>query len=81
LRRWRFLLFSAIGGAAWAIDPCLLAYSVSTVFADVPLGSIVISGVITSILVGGVDWIDRRRRAGEAEAQQPLTSTLRGTRA
>jgi membrane-associated protein len=77
----RFLLFSAIGGTAWAIYTCLLAYSVSTVFADVPLGSIVISGVITSILVGGVDWIDRRRRAGEAEAQQPLTATLRGHRA
>jgi membrane protein DedA with SNARE-associated domain len=81
LRRWRFLLFSAIGGAAWAIDTCLLAYSVSTVFADLPVASIVISGVITSVLVGGVYWTDRTRRAGDAEAQHPLRSTLRGHRA
>jgi membrane-associated protein len=57
----RFLLFSAIGGTAWAIYTCVLAYLVSTALADFALASIVISGVITSVLVGGVYWIDRRR--------------------
>ncbi|HVN60430.1 MAG TPA: hypothetical protein VMT59_04150 [Gaiellaceae bacterium] len=62
----RFLLFSAIGGAAWAIYTCVLAYLVSTALADFALASIVISGLITSALVGGVYWIDRHRRAGGA---------------
>lgn len=57
----RFLLFSAIGGTAWAIYTCVLAYLVSTALADFALASIVISGLITSVLVGGVYWIDRRR--------------------
>jgi hypothetical protein len=33
--------------------------------ADFALASIVISGLITSFLVGGVYWIDRRRRSGD----------------
>jgi membrane protein DedA with SNARE-associated domain len=57
----RFLVFSAIGGTAWAIYTCVLAYFVSTALADFGLASIVISGLITSVLVGGVYWIDRRR--------------------
>jgi len=59
----RFLVFSAIGGTAWAIYTCVLAYLVSTALADFALASIVISGLITSALVGGVYWIDRHRRA------------------
>jgi membrane protein DedA with SNARE-associated domain len=62
----RFLLFSAIGGSAWATYTCVLAYFVSTALADFALASIVISGLITSVLVGGVYWIDRHRRAGDA---------------
>jgi membrane protein DedA with SNARE-associated domain len=57
----RFLLFSAIGGTAWAVYTCALAYLVSTALADFALASIVISGLITSALVGGVYWINRRR--------------------
>jgi membrane protein DedA with SNARE-associated domain len=59
----RFLLFSAIGGAAWAIYTCVLPYFVSTALADFALASIVISGLITSVLVGGVYWTDRHRTA------------------
>jgi len=59
----RFLLFSAIAGTAWAMYTCVLAYFVSTALADFALASIVISGLITSVLVGGVYWIDRRRTA------------------
>ena len=59
----RFLLYSAIGGMAWAIYTCVLAYFVSTALADFPLASIIISGLITSSLVAAVYWTDRRRRA------------------
>jgi membrane protein DedA with SNARE-associated domain len=71
----RFLLFSAAGGTAWAIYTCVLAYFVSTALADFALASIVISGLITSVLVGGVYWIDRHRRTGDetstATAREP----------
>jgi membrane protein DedA with SNARE-associated domain len=72
----RFLLFSAIGGTAWAIYTCVLAYFVNTALADFALASIVISGLITSLLVGGVYWIDRRRKSsnhqeGTSRARQP----------
>lgn len=60
---WTFLLYSAIGGAAWAIYTCVLAYFVSTALANFPLTSIIISGLITSGLVAAVYWMDRRRRA------------------
>jgi membrane protein DedA with SNARE-associated domain len=60
----RFLLFSAIGGTAWAVYTCVLAYFVSTALADFGLASIVISGLITSVLVGVVYWVDRHRRTG-----------------
>jgi membrane protein DedA with SNARE-associated domain len=65
----RFLLFSAIGGTAWAIYTCVLAYFVSTALADFALASIVISGLITSVLVGSVYWIDRRRTASRGEGE------------
>jgi membrane-associated protein len=58
----RFLLFSAIGGTAWAVYTCVLAYLVSTALADFALASIVIACDHVS-LVGGVFWIDRRRTA------------------
>jgi hypothetical protein len=61
-----FLLFSAIGGTAWAVHTCVPAYFVSTALADFGLASIVISGLITSVLVGVVYWVDRHRRTGDA---------------
>ncbi len=61
----RFLLFSAVGGTAWAIYTCVLAYFVSTAIADFALASIVISALITSVLVAGVYWTDRHRRVEE----------------
>ena len=62
----RFLLFSAIGGVAWAVYTCLLAYWVGTALADFPLASIVVSGLVTTVLIVGVYWIDRRRHPDEA---------------
>ncbi len=59
----RFLLFSTIGGIGWAIYTCVISYWISTALADFALASIVISGIVTTVLVAGVYWLDRRRRA------------------
>jgi membrane-associated protein len=64
----RFLLFSAIGGIGWAIYTCVLSYWISTALADFALASILISGIVTTVLVAGVDWIDRRHASDEAPA-------------
>jgi membrane protein DedA with SNARE-associated domain len=61
----RFLLFSAIGGSAWAVYTCALAYWISTALADFPVASIVISGVVTTVFVAAVYWMDRRRHASD----------------
>jgi membrane-associated protein len=59
----RFLGWSALGGTLWATYTCLLAYRVGSALEDFPLASIVVSGVITTVLIGVVYWIDRRKRA------------------
>jgi membrane-associated protein len=78
----RFLLYSVIGGTGWAIYTCVLAYFISTALADFALASIVISGLITSVLVGGVYWIDRRHRASDTRRRVsspgPPTSAVWG---
>jgi membrane-associated protein len=67
----RFLLWSAIGGAAWSVYTCFLAYHVSTALADFPLASIVISGLITTALIAVAYWLHRRQRG---EEQAPATT-------
>ena len=58
----RLLLFSVLGGVSWSIYTCLLAYWIGGALADFPIGSIVISSIFTSLLIGAVYLIDRRRR-------------------
>jgi membrane-associated protein len=64
----RFLVWSAVGGAAWSVYTCLLAYAVGTALADFPLASVVISGAITTLAIAAVFLVARRRwpRRGEA---------------
>ena len=57
----RFLLFSAIGGVMWAVYTCVLAYRIGTSLADFPLASIVVSGIVTTVLIAAVYLVDRRR--------------------
>lgn len=76
----RFLLFSAIGGTAWAIYTCVMAYLISTALADFALASIVISGLITSVLIAGVYLIDRRRRADDEASAGGAKTTVTGAR-
>ena len=59
----RFLLWSSIGGITWSIYTCALAYWVGSSLADYPVASIVISGLVTTALLGVVYIIYRRRAA------------------
>lgn len=67
----RFLLFSALGGAFWSLYTCLLAYWLGTALADFPLASIIISGLVTTVLIVLVYWIDRRRRESSPGPSAP----------
>jgi membrane-associated protein len=58
----KFVLWSAIGGTAWAVYTCGLAYLVATALEDFPLASIVISGLITTAAIAGIFIVVRRRR-------------------
>jgi membrane-associated protein len=69
----RFLWYSTIGGTLWATYTCLLAYWVGGALEDFPIASIVISGVITTVLIAVVYWLDRRRRSAEP-GPPPLTA-------
>jgi membrane protein DedA with SNARE-associated domain len=67
-----FLFWSTIGGTTWSVYTCLLAYSVGVAIDDYPLGSIIISGAITTALIGVIFWLDVRRR----RAAQPDDATV-----
>jgi membrane-associated protein len=58
----RFLLWSVIGGILWSVYTCLLAYAVGTAFAGFPLASVIISGVITTIVIAAIFIVVRRQR-------------------
>jgi membrane-associated protein len=56
----RFLLWSAIGGVSWSIYTCAMSYWVAGALAGFPIGSIVISGFITSVILAAAYFIYRR---------------------
>lgn len=58
----RFLPWSVIGGIAWSVYTCLLAYWIGTAIADYPLASIVISGLVTTVILGAIFLVARRQR-------------------
>jgi membrane-associated protein len=64
-----FLLWSGIGGALWSVYTCVLAYAVGTALDNFPLASVVISGTITTLLIGVIFWRVRRRRRAELTAR------------
>jgi membrane-associated protein len=63
----RFLLFSAIGGVLWASYTCLLAYWIGTSLADFPLASILISGIVTTVLSPSSTSSTAAARAGPSQ--------------
>lgn len=63
-----FVVWSALGGALWAISTCVLADVVATALSGFPLASVIISGALTTIAIGAVIVVVRRGRnrpAGE----------------
>lgn len=61
-----FLSWSAIGGTLWSVYTCGLAYLVGTALAGLPLASVIISGVVTTVAIGVVFLVARRRRNADA---------------
>jgi membrane-associated protein len=66
-----FLLWSAIGGTAWAVYTCGLAYIVATALAGFPLASVVISGIITTVAIAVVFIVVRRRARAVSGTSAP----------
>jgi membrane protein DedA with SNARE-associated domain len=57
-----FLPWSALGGALWSVYTCLLAYWVGSTLDDYPLASMVISGAVTTAIIGVFFVRERRKR-------------------
>lgn len=56
-----FLRWSAVGGTAWSIYICGIAYAVGSVLADAPIAAIAVSAVASSVAVVVVFFIVARR--------------------
>ena len=63
-----FLLWSSIGGTAWAIYTCGLAFIVGEALAGFPLASVVISGTLSTVAIAVVLLVLRRRSRTAAVA-------------
>jgi membrane-associated protein len=57
-----FLPWSATGGALWSTYTCLLAYWIGSALEDYPLGSVIISGAVTTVFIAIYFVRERRRR-------------------
>jgi membrane-associated protein len=57
-----FLPWSALGGVLWSTYTCLLAYWIGSTLEDYPLASVVISGVVTTAVMGLASCTVRKRR-------------------
>jgi membrane-associated protein len=58
---WKYLPWSALGGALWSTYTCLLAYKVGSSLDNYPLASVYISGLITTVLMAVIFLFIRRR--------------------
>ena len=58
-----FLPWSAIGGVLWSTYTCLLAYWIGSTLEDYPLASVIISGVVTTAIMGVVFLRARKHRS------------------
>jgi membrane protein DedA with SNARE-associated domain len=69
-----FLPWSILGGTLWAVYTCALAYAVATTLAGYPLASMIISGLITTLAIVAVFFVDRRRRRKAAGSERDADS-------
>jgi membrane-associated protein len=61
IRYRQFLVWSILGGVLWSAYTCILAYEVATSLAGFPLASIVISGLVTTVILALVFHFVRKR--------------------
>jgi membrane-associated protein len=71
-----FLRWSAVGGVAWSIYICGVAYAVGTALVDNPLAAVIVAGLASSVAVAIVFVVVARRvrrihREAAAAAGQP----------
>lgn len=66
----QFLRWSAVGGVGWSIYCCTVAYLVGTALVDLPVASVIVSALASSVAVAVVFFYlyRRLRRAPEADA-------------
>lgn len=57
----KFIPWSALGGALWSTYTCLLAYWVGTKLDDYPAASVILSGIITTLLMLAFFLAERHR--------------------
>ena len=68
----KFLPWSILGGVGWSAYTCLLAYWIGSTLDDYPLASVVISGVVTTVIMALAFFGERhRRRAGAPPEDAP----------
>ena len=67
----RFLPWSILGGALWSVYTCALAYNVATTLAGYPHASLIISGLITSAMLGVILYVYRRKQKHGEESGTP----------
>jgi membrane-associated protein len=70
----RFLVWSGIGGAAWSLYTCLLAYWIGTALADYPLASILLSGLVTTAFLAALSVAWRRGRSAASPSAKAAAS-------
>jgi membrane-associated protein len=58
----RFLAWSALSGLLWSVYTCVLAYTIGLALGEFPLASIVISGLLTTAVIGAIFVVLRRRK-------------------
>ncbi len=58
----RFLRWSVLSGALWSVYTCVLAYQIGRALGEFPLASVVISGLVTTIVLGAIVLKIRHQR-------------------
>lgn len=63
MRYRRFLAWSALSGTLWSAYTCVLAYKIGLNLGEYPLASVIISGLVTTIVIALVFLTVRHHRA------------------
>jgi membrane-associated protein len=67
----RFLPWSVLGGVLWSVFTCVLAYKIATTLAEFPLASVIVSGLVTTVIIAAVLVVLRRSKRAVAAPAEP----------